>query len=82
MFTKIYYDSEHFQLLPAVYNFVDRCFENENDLNALRRNLPEYLTEASSIFNDIEGPKLCNLTFLSTNPTRADLCEKSMDGLL
>ncbi|CDW75262.1 pas domain s-box family protein [Stylonychia lemnae] len=78
----LFTDSQSFVSVPAIYNYVDRCFENENYMSQLRRNYPEYYQEAKEQVEIIEGPGLCNATFLAVNPTKANLCERAMDGIL
>lgn len=78
----LYYTPDSFITVPAVYNYIDRCFENENEINQLRRNLPDYLLEAKDMMDSIESENVCNITYLSTDPERASLCEKNLDSLL
>eukprot|EP00347_Sterkiella_histriomuscorum_P018940 403343575 len=78
----LYDTPDSFKRVPAVYNFVDRCFENENEINQLRRSLPDFLADAKDKFNMIEDQNICNMTYLSEDPAKARNCELSLDSLL
>ena len=62
------------------YDFV-RCFQTEDDYNALRKNMPPYLTDAASSIDLTESASLCSYTYPFDSAMQA-LCEQTYNQLL
>eukprot|EP00347_Sterkiella_histriomuscorum_P015925 403355164 len=80
----IYLDESNIINTPAVTYYIDRCYQNEYDIQTIRKNMPEYLMESQAEFEGIEGSQLCDLTFnrYLNDPVKAQKCKTALDSIL
>ncbi|CDW78798.1 UNKNOWN [Stylonychia lemnae] len=69
------------------YHYAD-CSQNEDQINQLRRNIPDFLSSAKNLLNGFESPLLCNMTFLNPemqenySQEQAKACFEVFNGVL
>lgn len=60
---------------------LDHCLQNENDFNALRRDLPAFLISEEKVIEDLESDKICQRTY-SSHIEKIQKCELAYDQVM